>query len=209
MVTFTLSAPAIRITDADSGAVLFDNNGFENDTVGIKPIKTITGAISGKEQDKIAGSESTGPGAFQGYQYAYTSRDQNGAGNVEAKITKSMTEKGRTVLIEWAWYLPANSNAKWGLKGNTQFYKSLWRAGNGSFQVYIDGRWEYRGYYTVDKWFECSLKYTIGDPTADLTVDGMKIRLEVDNYLTGAPGVQGIYFSHNVQAGYYLDGISK
>ncbi|MFA5687973.1 MAG: hypothetical protein WC959_02300 [Kiritimatiellales bacterium] len=203
---FITTAHAVRITDVTSGTVLFDNNGFEQDTLNKTPFKTVAGVISGKEQDKVFGVDSGGPGAFKGLQYACTPRDQNGAGNIEIKVPRAVTFSGQTLLMEWAWHLPSACNAKWGLRGDLQFYKSLWRAGNGSIQVSVDGKWEYRGYYTADKWLVCSLKYTIGERTADFTVDGVTMKLDVDNYKGGAPGVQGIFFSHNTQAEYYLDG---
>ncbi|MFA5687976.1 MAG: hypothetical protein WC959_02315 [Kiritimatiellales bacterium] len=199
---------AVRVTEAQSGIVLFDNNGFEQDAINSTPAQTVAGTITAKEQDRVFGPASGGPGAFKGARYAYTSRDQNGAGNIEIKAPKAVTASGQTLLMEWAWYLPSASNAKWGLRGDLQFYKSLWRAGNGSIEVIVNDKWgERRGNYTADKWLKCSLKYTIGDQTADFTADGVTMKLEVDTYKGGAPGVLGIFFSHNNQSGYYLDGI--
>ncbi|MFA5687717.1 MAG: hypothetical protein WC959_00980 [Kiritimatiellales bacterium] len=207
---FYLSASAIRITDTVSGTILFDNNGFENDVIGIKPSRVTVGKISTREQDKVIGKETSGPGAFQGTQYAITSRGPDGSGTIEIRLKSPIRKTDQSLSCEWAWYIPAGSDASWGLRGEDNKFKSLWRANDGSFKVFVDKKWEYKGYYATDEWMECKLDYTFGDKTAVLTVGGgAPIKLEVDTFEGGAREIAGFFFKHNANTSYYLDGLSK
>ncbi|MFA5687716.1 MAG: hypothetical protein WC959_00975 [Kiritimatiellales bacterium] len=197
---------AIRITEIESGAVLFDNDGFEQDVIDKAPFRVIVpGVIDAIGKNRVLGFESGRPGAFKGIQYVHTSGGSQNDG-IDITCSKTISVKGQALLIEWAWYMPSGSDARWGLKGDFQPYKSLWRARHGSFEVYDGETWQVRGNYPLDRWMECTLRCAAGERFAEFTVNGVTMQLEVDNYNGGAPGIKGIFFGHNVQ-GYYLDGI--
>lgn len=200
---------AVTVTNQTTNQVIFESNGFESDAVGTAPNVTGAGTWVTYYTDRVIAGGTPGP--FAGNNYATTTRDNSGAGGPEAHFSANQTTAGDHIHMEFPLWIPSAGDEALILHNSSTYYRGLGRITGGQYMNYDGFGYIPTGVsYTPNTWQTWTIDYTVGDANYTVGIMGGNSASApaldgIANSGAGGP-IDGLYFGHNGNDTFFIDG---